>query len=39
MEYKKWILKFLEEIADDDIIFLSQIYTLMKRHIEKRKTI
>ncbi len=39
MEYKEWIIKFLEMIEDDDVIFLSQIYTLMKRHIEKRKAI
>lgn len=38
MEYKEWIIKFLEMIEDDDVIFLSQIYTLMKRHLEKKRS-
>lgn len=37
MEYKEWILQMLEEIQDNDIYFLSLIYTLMKRHIEKKE--
>lgn len=36
MEYKEWILKFTELIDDDDSNFLSLIYTLMKKHLEKR---
>ncbi len=38
MDYKRRVAELLEEIGDDDIIFLSQIYTLLKRHIEKRKS-
>ena len=37
MEYKEWILQMLKEIKDDDIYFLSFIYTLMKRHLEKKE--
>lgn len=35
MEYKEWILRFIEQIGDDDTVFLSQIYTLLKRHVER----
>lgn len=36
MEYKRLIIEMLEKIKEDnDIIFLKQIYTLIKRHIEK----
>ncbi len=38
MEYKRKVVELLEEIEDSDIIFLNQIYTLIKRHIEKRKS-
>lgn len=38
MEYKRRILEMLDKIGEDDIIFLRQIYTLIKRHIEKRKS-
>lgn len=38
MEYKEWILKFIELIDDNDAYFLSVIYTLMKRHLERRVT-
>lgn len=38
MEYKEWILKFIELIDDNDACFLSVIYTLMKRHLEMRVT-
>lgn len=39
--YKRLILELLEEIEEvkeDDIIFLRQIYTIIKKHIEKRKS-
>ena len=39
--YKRLILELLEEIEEvkeDDIIFLGQIYTMIKKHIEKRKS-
>lgn len=36
MEYKRRILKLLDEIGDDEIVFLRQIYTIIKKHIEKR---
>lgn len=39
--YKRLILELLEEIEEvkeDDIIFLRQIYTMIKKHIEKRKS-
>ncbi len=35
MEYKRLILEMLDRISETDTIFLSQIYTLIKRHIEK----
>lgn len=38
MEYKRKILDLLEVIEDDDIIFLRQIYTIIKKHIEERKS-
>jgi len=37
MELKKKIIGLLEQIEEDDIIFLNQIYTIIKRHVEKRK--
>lgn len=37
MNYKRKILEMLERIPDDDIIFLKQIFTIIKKHIEKRK--
>lgn len=37
MDYKSKILGLLELIEDNDIIFLRQLYTIIKRHIEKRK--
>ncbi len=39
--YKRLILELLgeiEEMKEDDIIFLRQIYTMIKKHIEKRKS-
>ncbi len=38
MEYKRRILELLAEIEEDDLVFLKQIYTLIKKHIEKRKS-
>lgn len=37
MDYKRRILELLEMVAEDDVIFLRQIYTIIKKHIEKRK--
>lgn len=38
MEYKRLIMKMLGEISEeDDVIFLRQIYTLIKRHVEKKQ--
>ncbi|EOS75705.1 hypothetical protein C819_02267 [Lachnospiraceae bacterium 10-1] len=37
MDYKSKILELLELIEDNDIIFLKQLYTIIKKHIEKRK--
>ncbi len=37
MNYKEKILEFLEKIENDDIIFLRQIYTIIKRHVEKKE--
>lgn len=38
MNYKRRVIELLEKIEEDDIIFLKQIYTIVKRHIEKRKS-
>ena len=38
MNYKRRIIELLDKIEEDDIIFLKQIYTIIKRHIEKRKS-
>lgn len=35
MEYKRLIFEMLEKISDTDTIFLRQMYTLIKKHIEK----
>lgn len=37
MGYKMIIIKMLEKIDDDEVIFLNQIYTIIKRHIEKKE--
>ncbi len=34
--YKKLIVEMLENLNESDIIFLRQIYTLIKKHIEKK---
>lgn len=36
MDYKYLILKLLGEIGDNDVVFLNQIYTIMKKHMEKQ---
>lgn len=35
MEYKRLITEMIEKISEEDTIFLSQIYTLIKRHVDK----
>ena len=35
MEYKRFIVEMIEKISETDTIFLRQIYTLVKRHVEK----
>lgn len=35
MEYKRLIMDMISKISEEDTIFLRQIYTLIKRHIEK----
>lgn len=35
MEYKRLIIEMIEKISETDTIFLRQIYTLVKRHVEK----
>lgn len=38
MDYKRIVMEMLDkEIKEDDFIFLKQLYTIIKRHIEKRK--
>lgn len=36
MNYKRRILELLEMVAEEDVIFLRQLYTIIKRHIEKK---
>ena len=38
MNYKRRVIELLEKIEEDDIIFLKRIYTIIKRHIEKRES-
>ena len=35
MEYKRLIIAMITEIKEDDVIFLRQIYALIRRHMEK----
>lgn len=40
MGYKRRIMELLEEIQEQeeaDIIFLRQVYTMIKRHIERKR--
>ncbi len=37
MEYRKYIMQMMEEVGDDDIIFLQQMYTFLKIHLERKK--
>ncbi len=39
MNYKRAVLELLEQIGEDDILFLRQLYTIIKKHIEKRKSL
>lgn len=36
-EYKKIIVEMLNYLNDSDIVFLKQIYTLIKKHIERKR--
>lgn len=38
MEYKRIIMEMIsKEVNEEDVVFLRQLYTIIKRHIEKRK--
>ncbi len=37
MEYKEMIIKLVEKIEDSDVVFLNQVYTIIKKHIEKKE--
>lgn len=34
MEYKRLIIAMITEVREDDVIFLQQIYTMVKKHVE-----
>ena len=36
MDYKNLIIEMLEYLDESDIIFLRQIFTLIKKHIERK---
>lgn len=36
MEYKRLILIMMTQVEEDDVIFLQQIYTFIKRHLENK---
>lgn len=37
-DYKRIIIEMLNQgVKEDEVIFLRQLYTIIKRHIEKRK--
>lgn len=36
-EYKKIIVEMLNYLDDSDIVFLKKIYTLIKKHIERKR--
>lgn len=36
-EYKKIIIEMLNYLNDSDIVFLKQIYTLIKKHLERKR--
>ena len=38
MDYKNAVLELIGKISDDDIIFLRQIYTIIKRHTDKQSS-
>lgn len=37
MDYKKMILELLEKIDGNDVIFLNQIYTIIKKHVKNQE--
>lgn len=37
MNYKRLVMELIEEIEENDIVFLSQLYTIIKRHIERKR--
>lgn len=37
MNYKKIVIDMIQIIEEDDIVFLSQLYTIIIRHIKKRR--
>ncbi len=40
MEYKRIIMEMIDQnVNEDDVIFLRQLYTIIKRHIEKKKSL
>lgn len=38
MDYKNAVLELIGKISDDDIIFLRQIYTIIKRHTDRQSS-
>lgn len=36
MNLKEIVKDYIDKIEEDDMVFLTQIYTILKRHIEKR---
>lgn len=36
MEYKRLILIMMTQVEEDDVIFLQQVYTFMKIHLENK---
>lgn len=36
-EYKKIIVEMLNYLNDSDIVFLKQVYTLIKKHLERKR--
>lgn len=40
MEYKRIIMEMInKEVREEDVVFLRQLYTIIKRHIEKKKSL
>jgi hypothetical protein len=38
MDYKNAVLELIGKISDDDIIFLRQIYTIIKKHTDRQSS-